>query len=61
MRKTRYMKKGRFGKEVMKCEGIKVTAPTVPSSPSFTAISRISASSACPDFALWYQILLLFP
>jgi hypothetical protein len=55
------MKKGRFGKEVMKCEGINATAPTVPSSPSFAAISRISASSACPDFALWYQILLLFP
>jgi hypothetical protein len=55
------MKKGRFGKEVMKCEEMKAIAPTVPLSPSFAAISRISASSACPDFALWYQILLLFP
>jgi hypothetical protein len=46
------MNKGSFGKKVMKCEEIKAITPKVSSSLSFAAISRISTSSACPDFAL---------
>jgi hypothetical protein len=46
------MNKGRFGKKIMKCEGIKATALTVSLSPSFAVISRISTSSVCLDFAL---------